>query len=74
MATQFETLTSAGARVRRDRRGYRAAGGGAIGGGEAGNSLRLRRLCAVGAAVAASCATAPAALAGAGSARDKRQP
>jgi len=50
------------ARVRCDCRSHRATGGGPIGGGEVGDSLRLRRLCAGGAAVAASCTTALAAL------------
>ena len=73
VATQFETLTSAAQEVRRDRRSHRGTSGGPIGGGEVGDSLRLRRLCAGGAAVAASCTTALAALTWTGSAHDERQ-
>jgi hypothetical protein len=42
-------------------------------GGEVGDSLRVRRLCASGAAVAASCTTAFAAFTWTGTAHGERQ-
>jgi hypothetical protein len=56
VATQFETFCRA--RVRRDRRSHRATGGGPIGGGEVGDSLRVRRLKG-GKGSGARCTTAP---------------
>ena len=70
---QFETLTSAAQECDVIVAATALQLAGPIGGGEVGDSLRLRRLCAGGAAVAASCTTALAALTWTGSAHHERQ-
>ena len=73
VATQFETLTSAAQECDVIVAPTRATGGGPIGGGEVGDSLRVRRLCASGAATPASCSTAFAAITWTGTAQGERQ-
>ena len=73
VATQFETLTSAAQECHVIVAATVLQVAARSVAEKVGHSVRLRRLCAGGAAVAASCTTALAALTWTGSAHDERQ-